>query len=424
MDFGLDAETRALRREIRRFVDEEMRPVIEDVIGDIEGYHELGPRDPSLTDNVKPRPIDIPDDEKARLRELAREAGYWAMGVPEEYGGGGLNLTQRCVVLEELSKHRMGLYNAGLDAIELVPGLNDPGEPRPLFERATDWQLETYFLPCLEGTASSAFALTEPAAGSDPRGMETYAERTDDGWRINGTKHYISFAGEADFIILFARTGAREDLHDHGITAFLVPVDRPGLTVGEQQQVIRPEQPFEIHLDDLEVTEADVLGEVGAGLQIAKESLSESRIMYAANCLGPIDQSIRLGIDWANEREVGGRPLAERQAIQWKLGEASLAYRAAKFAVYHAAWKYDEGRDVRHESSVAKYMATETLFEVLDEMIQIHGGMGVDADLPLERWLREARVRRIGQGPSEIHMKTIARNLLKGYEDPDPVPLR
>lgn len=424
MDFGLDAETRALRREIRRFVDEELRPVIEDVTDAIEGYHELDPADPTLTDNVKPRPIDIPEDEKERLRSIAREAGYWAMGVPEEYGGGGLDLTQRCVVLEELSKHRMGLYNAGLDVIELVPGLNDPGEPRPLFERATESQLERFFRPCIEGAAASAFALTEPAAGSDPRGMETYAERTDDGWRINGTKHFISFAGDADFLILFARTGSREGLEDHGITAFLVPVEAPGLTIGEEQQVIRPEQPFEIHLDDLTVSDEAVLGDVGEGLTIAKESLGESRIMYAANCLGPIDQSLRMGIDWANQREVGGRPLADRQAIQWKIAESSLDYRSAKFAVYHAAWKYDSGGDVRHESSVAKYLATETLFDVVDEMIQVHGAMGVDADLPLERWLREARVRRIGQGPSEIHLKTIARNLLKGYEDPDPIPLK
>lgn len=423
MDFELPPETQVLRREVRRFVDDEIRPAIEDAIELIEGYHELDPSHPELTDNVKPRPIDLPEDVTARLREKSRRAGYWAMGVPEEYGGGGLSLTDRVVVLEELSKHRMGLYNAGADVIELVPGLNDPGEPRAIFEHATDRQLEEFFLPCIEGEAKSAFGLTEPAAGSDPRGMETYAERVDGEWVINGKKHFISFAGDADFLICFARTGSRSGLEDHGITAFLLPIDTPGLTVGEQQQVIRPEQPHEIFLDDVRVGDEYVLGEVGQGLDIAKESLSESRIMYAANCLGPIDQAIRMAIEWANDRIVGGRPLADRQAIQWKIAEASLAYRSAKFAVYHAAWKYDEGGDVRHASSVAKYVATETLWSVLDEMIQVHGAMGTAADLPLERWLREARVRRLGQGPSEVHLKTIARNLLKGYEDPDPIPL-
>lgn len=422
MDFRLSPEATAIRREIRRFVDDELRPVIEDVRSGIEGYHELGPANPALTDNVKPHPIDIPEETKQALREKSRKAGYWAMGVPEEYGGGGLSLVERCVVLEELSKHRMGLYNAGMDVIELVPGLNDPGEPRPIFERATEEQREEFLYPCIEGEKSSAFALTEPAAGADPRGMETYAER-EEGWVLNGMKHYISFAGDADFLIVFARTGTRRGVEDHGITAFLVPVDTPGVTVGDEQQVIRPEQPFEIHFDDAVVPEKYVLGEVGEGLDVAKASLTESRIMYAANCLGPMQQSIEMAIDWANDRQVGEKKLADRQAIQWKIAEASLDYRSAKHAVFHAAWLYDEGGDARHESSVAKYLATESLWSVVDEMIQVHGGMGVDADLPLERWLREARVRRIGQGPSEIHLKTIARNLLKGYEEPDPYPL-
>lgn len=423
MEDLLDAETKAIRREVRRFVDEEFRPLIEDVTDSIESYHELDPEHPELTDDVRPHPIDIPEAEKDRLREEARELGYWAMGVPEEYGGGDLSLVQRCVVLEELSKHRLGLYHAGLGVLELVPGLNDPAEPRPLFDRATPHQMERFFEPALAGESESAFALTEPAAGSDPRGMETSARRDGDEWVLDGQKHYISFAGDADFLLAFARTGARGDLENHGITLFLVPTDEPGVSIAREQQVIRPEQPFEIRFDEVCVPDEDVLGEVGEGLAIAKESLSESRIMYAANCLGPVDQSIRLGIDWATDRTVGGSPLADRQAIQWKIAESAIDFQHAKYAVYHAAAGYDRGDDVRHESSIAKYTATETLWEVLDRMVQVHGGMGVDADLPLERWLREARVRRIGQGPSEIHLKTVARNLLKGYEDPDPYPL-
>lgn len=424
MEFRLSPEATAIRREIRRFVDDELRPVIEDARSDIEGYHELNPTHPELTDNIKPHPIDIPDETKHELREKARKAGYWAMGVPEKYGGGGLSLVERCVVLEELSKHRMGLYNAGLGVLELVPGLNDPGEPRPIFERATDAQLEEFFYPCLEGEKSSAFALTEPAAGSDPRGMETYAEQNEDMWAINGMKHYISFAGDADFLIVFARTASRQGIEDHGITAFLVPVETSGVTIGKEQQVIRPEQPYEIYFDDAMIPNEYVLGDVGNGLEIAKASLTESRIMYAANCLGPMQQAIELAINWANDRQIGEEKLASKQATQWKIAKSSIDYRSAKHSVFHAAWLYDEGEDARHESSIAKYLATENLWSVIDEMIQVHGGMGVDADLPLERWLREARVRRIGQGPSEIHLKTVARNLLKEYEEPDPYPLK
>lgn len=423
MDFQLSPETEMLRREIRRFVDEEFRPVLDELAEHIDRYHDLNPSNPQLTDNVQPHPIKIPTDVRDRLREQAKQLGFWAMGVPEEYGGGGLSLVERCVVIEELSKHRMGLYNAGLGVIELGPGLT-VGEPSAYLAHATTDQIDRFFQPCIDGNAQSAFALTEPAAGSDPRGMETRAEQTGDEWVINGQKMFITWGGDADFLILFARTGPPGDIETHGITTFLVPTDTPGLDIPRSIPVIRPEYPFEIHLDDVRVPTENVLGEVGGGLDIAKEALGETRILYAAHSLGPIDQAIRMGLEWANNRKVGGKPLADRQAIQWKLAKSAIDYYQVKHAVYHAAWEYDQGGDIRHVSAIAKYVATERLWEVLDRIIQTHGGMGVSTELPLERWLREARVRRIGEGPSEVHLRTIARNLLKGYEDPDPIPLR
>lgn len=422
MELEFSNATTMLRREIRRFVDDEFRPLLNDLTDDVERYHDLDPEHPELTDNVRPHPIKIHDDDRERLREKAKEAGFWAMGVPEEYGGGGLNLVERCVVLEELSKHRLGLYQAGLGVIELGPGLT-VGEPSAYLENASEWQIEEFFQPCIDGEKQSCFGLTEPAAGSDPRGMETFAERDGDGWVIDGTKHYISWAGDSDFIILFARTKPKDgDVNDHGITTFLVPSDSDGVSM-RSIPVIRPEYPFEVTLDGVRVPDDHVLGEVGGGLGIAKQCLGESRVLYAANSLGPIDQSIRMGVEWANNRMVGGKPLADRQAIQWKLAKSAVDFQAAKYSVYHAAYNYDQGRDIRHTSSITKYQTTETLWRVLDRMVQIHGGAGVDSDLPLERWLREARVRRIGEGPSEIQLKSIARNLLRGYEDPDPIPL-
>ena len=422
MELEFSNATKMLRQEVRRFVDEEFRPILNDLPDEIERYHELGPENPELTDNVRPHPIKIPEDDRQRLREKAKEAGFWAMGVPEEYGGGGLNLVERCVVLEELSKHRMGLYQAGLGVIELGPGLT-VGEPAAYLENADDYQIEEFFQPCIDGEKQSCFGLTEPAAGSDPRGMETRAEKDGDEWVINGTKHYISWAGDSDFIILFARTEPKDDdINDHGITSFLVPSDSDGVSM-RSMPVIRPEYPFEVTLNDVRVPDENVLGEVGGGLGIAKQCLGESRVLYAANSLGPIDQSIRMGIEWANDRVVGDEKLADKQAIQWKIAKSAVDYQAAKYSVYHAAQRFDDGEDIRHDSSITKYQTTETLWTVLDRMVQIHGGAGVDGDLPLERWLRESRVRRIGEGPSEVQLKTIARNLLKGYEDPDPLPL-
>jgi acyl-CoA dehydrogenase len=412
-----------LRGEIRRFVDEEFRPAIDDAQEQIERYHELNPSSAYLTDNVQPQPIRLPEDVRNDLRAKAKDLGFWAMGVPEEYGGAGMDLVERCVVLEELSKHRLGLYQAGLGIIELGPGLT-VGEPAAYLNAATDDQIEQFFQPCIDGTAKSCFGLTEPAAGSDPRGMETNAERSGDEWVINGQKHYITYAREADFIILFARTGPSGDIENHGITTFLVPVDTDGVSMPRSIPVIRPEYPYEIHFNDVRVPDEYRLDEVGAGLELAKRCLTESRVLYSANSLGPIDQSIRMGIEWANNREVGGEPLADRQAIQWKIAKSAVDFQSAKYAVYHAAWMFDNDRDARHWSAIAKYKSTETLWEVLDRMVQIHGGMGVDSDLPLERWLRESRVRRIGEGPSEVHLKSIARNLLKGYDDPDPISMK
>lgn len=409
-----------LRKEIRRFVDNEFRPAIEDAQDRIERYHELEPENPHLSDNVQPQPIRLPEDVVKDLRAKSKELGFWAMGVPEEYGGAGLDLVERCVVLEELSKHRMGLYQAGLEVIELGPGLT-VGEPAAYLRAASDDQIKEFFQPCIDGEAKSCFGLTEPAAGSDPRGMETKAERDGDEWVIDGQKHYITYARNADFIILFARTGPVGDIENHGITAFLVPLDLDEIERERSMPVIRPEYPFEIRLDGVRIPDENRLTEVGEGLALAKECLTESRVLYSANSLGPIDQSIRMGIEWANDRDVGGEPLADRQAIQWKIAKSAADFQSAKYAVYHAAWMFDQGEDARHWSSMAKYKSTETLWEVLDRMVQIHGGMGVDADLPLERWLREARVRRIGEGPSEVHLKTMARNLLKGYDDVDPI---
>jgi acyl-CoA dehydrogenase len=422
MELAFSEETRMLRKEIRRFVDEEFRPAIQDAQEQIERYHELEPENPHLSDDVQPQPIRLPEEVVDELRAKSKELGFWAMGVPEEYGGAGLDLVERCVVLEELSKHRMGLYQAGLEIIELGPGLT-VGEPAAYLNAADEYQIEEFFQPCIDGEAKSCFGLTEPAAGSDPRGMETKAEKDGDEWVINGQKHYITYARNADFIILFARTGPVGDIENHGITAFLVPTDLDGVERERSMPVIRPEYPFEIRLDDVRIPDKYRLTEKGEGLALAKECLTESRVLYSANSLGPIDQSIRMGLEWANDRKVGGEPLADKQAVQWKLAKSAVDFQSAKYAVYHAAWKFDQGEDARHWSSMAKYKSTETLWEVLDRMVQIHGGMGVDADLPLERWLREARVRRIGEGPSEIHLKTMARNLLKGYDDVDPIPM-
>lgn len=395
MEFRLSDEHRMLRRTVRDFRENEMKPLIDD---------------------LNPDATHLPEDAEQKLREKAKEMGLWAMGIPEDYGGGALDILGRAVVIEELSKHRLGLYNPGLGAIELTPGIG-VGSPEVYLETANEHHLETFIEPAMRGELYGCFALTEPAGGSDPSSMESRAVRDGDEWVINGEKRWITSAGFADYAILFAR--AIVDGEDQGITSFLVDTDRPGWNIHRQLNVIRPLHPFEVHLDDLRVPDKDRFGEIGGGLELAASGIRASRIGYSAAHVGVAIRALELALEYSKERETFGDTLSNRQAIQWMIADSAVDIHLARLAIYDCAWKADQGIDVRHEASMIKLHSSEMLRDVLDKAIQIHGGLGVSKDLPLERWYREARVRRIGEGPSEIQRRTIARNLIKNYEPID-----
>ena len=395
MEFRLSEEHRLLRRTIREFREREMKPLLED---------------------VEPDATHIPKAKAETLREKAKDQGLWAMGIPEEYGGGGLGILGRVVVLEELSQHRMGLYGTGLGAVALTPGIT-VGSPEVYLKTADDHHLETYIEPAMRGEIEGCFALSEPAAGSDPTNIETTAEKDGEEWIIDGEKRWITRAGWADFAVVFAQ--AVVDGEERGLTCFLVDTDREGWNLNRQIDVIRPLKPYEIYLDDVRVPDADRFGEVGGGLELAASGVRSSRIPYSAQHVGVAIHALKMGIEYAKERETFGKALSERQAIQWMIADSAMDIHAARLPIYETAWKADQGMDVRHEASLIKLQSSEMLQEVLDRVIQIHGGMGVSKDLPLERWYREIRVRRIAEGPSEIQRRTIARNLIKGYEPVD-----
>lgn len=395
MDFRLTEEYRMLRKTIREFRDNEMKPLVED---------------------LTPDATHLPNKEVRNLRKKAKEMGLWAMGIPEEYGGGGLDILGRTIVTEELSKHRLGLYNPGLDAVELTPGIG-VGSPEVYLETANDYHQEEYIEPAMEGKLYGCFALTEPSGGSDPTSMESRAVQDGDEWVLNGEKRFITGAGFADYAILFAK--AVVDGREEGITAFLVDTDRPGWNIHRRQNVIRPLHPFEVHLDDLRVPDEDRFGEIGGGLELAASGIRASRIGYSAAHVGVAIRALELALEYAKQRETFGESLSDRQSIQWMIADSAVDIHLVRLAIYDCAWKADRGIDVRHEASMVKLRSSEMLRDVLDKVIQIHGGLGVSKDLPLERWYREARVRRIGEGPSEIQRRTIARNLIKNYEPID-----
>ena len=349
---------------------------------------------------------EFPEEDVARLQEKTKAMGMFNPGVPEEYGGGGLGFFEYTVFMEEVSKHRQGLYNPGGAAF-------GRGVIAILYA-GTDAQKEKYLLPLVRGETRGCFAITETTGGSDPaRAIRTQAVKTAKGWVINGSKCWITHAKKADFVTLFVRTddgpiGSRGE-----ITCFIVDAGTPGYRVTNEIPVIRPDNPYELVFEDCLVSEEQMLGGRGQGFELMKSLLTGNRIPYAAQCIGVAQKALEMTIEYSKIRETFGRPLSQRQAVQWMMADAALEIHAARLVTYNAARLKTEGKPFHIESSMAKLMATEVATRAVDSAIQIHGGMGLAKELPLERWYRELRTRRIGEGPSEIHRMVIARELTR-----------
>ena len=345
----------------------------------------------------------LPDEKLKPLQATAKALGLWCVQTPAEFGGAGLNLLGQCIVAEESVKCKMGAYIAACGAFGFDP-------PNIIFKGRRD-QIEKYALPVIESGDKTFVAITEPSGGSDPgRAIRTRAEKKGDRYIINGTKLFISGVGQSKWGIVFARTsGAGRS----GVSAFIVERDKPGLR-WSPVPVIRSYSPYELSFEDYEVPEENMLGEEGKGFAFAEEWLVHERAPYAAATIGLGQAALDLACEWASQRETFGARLADRQSIQWMLADSEIELRAARLLVYEAAWKADRGEDSKLEASIAKVYGTETAGRVVDRCIQIFGGMGVSKEMPLERWYRELRIKRIGEGPSEVHRMIVARNLLGG----------
>jgi acyl-CoA dehydrogenase len=344
----------------------------------------------------------LPADDLVRLRRKARDLGLWCVQSPAEYGGAGLNLLGQCVVAEEGAKCRMGLYFPACGAFGQDP-------PKVIF-RGTPAQIEKYGVGAIANGSRTFVAISEASGGSDPaRAITTRAERRGDRYIVNGSKMWISGIDESEWGILFARTGKSGERG--GITAFIIDPKRPGITF-KKIGVMRSHQPFEVYFDDYEIPMDDRLGEEGGGFAIADEWLVHARVPYAAASIGVAQASLDLAVTWAKQRKAFGSLLAEKQAIQWMIVNADMDLRAARLLIYQAAWNGDLGRDIKIDASIAKVYATEAASRAIDSSMQILGGMGMTYEVPMERWYREMRIRRVGEGPSEVQRMVIARHLL------------
>ncbi len=382
MDLALTEEQRLIVDMVRRFVREEIVP---------------------LEAKLDPDADELPLEEFNRLVAMVKEMGLYGLDTPPEWGGPEINLVTRCLIAIECGQHRAGLY---------APCYYVFGGARQaqLFE-ATDEQKDQYLYPMLRGEKKTFFALSEPSGGSDPaRAIQTRAVRDGDHWVLNGTKLWISGADRADYGLLFARTGGPGR---GGVTAFIIETGWDGFNVRRAVHTLRSAKyATEIELKDLRVPHENMLGEEGGGFAIANDRLMRQRIPYAAECIGIAVKANEMAVEYAKVRETFGAPLSERQGIQWMLVENEIDIRAMKWLTFDAACKADRGEPFRMESAIAKLQCTELSGKVVDRSMQIHGGLGVAKDLPLERWYREIRIRRIGEGPSEVQKHVIAREII------------
>ena len=385
MDLEPSEEQRLITGTVRRFVRDQIAPLEADLDPDAS---ELEPAD------------------RDRLVAQVKEMGFYGLDIPEEYGGPGIDIVTRTLMAIEMAQHRAGLY-APCYGVFGGAGLAQ------LFE-ANEEQKQQYLYPTLRGEKRGFFGLTEPSGGSDPaRAIQTRAVKDGDDWVLNGAKIFISGADRADYGIVFARSDPEKGRG--GITCFIVDTDMPGFHVRRVVHTLRSTHyATELQFEDLRIPAKNVLGEVNKGFAIANDRLSRQRIPYAAGCIGVAVKAQEMAIAYSKQRETFGDVLASRQAIQWMIVDNEIDIRTSRWLTLAAADKAVRNEPFRTEAAMAKLVASEAGGRVVDRAIQIHGGYGVTKDLPLERWYREMRIRRIGEGPSEVQRIIMARDLLGG----------
>ncbi len=381
MDLTLSDEEREIREWVRTFVRREIMPLEQEVLAR-ERRHERG----------------LTAEELRGLQDIARQAGFFGVQTPEEYGGMNLGAVLTALVEVELGR-------------SFVP-FRFAGEADNILYLANEEQKQRYLVPTINGERRSCFAITEPGAGSDARAIRTTARREGDEWVVSGEKTFITGGNEADFTMVFAVTD-KEKGADGGVTCFLVDRDQgwksePIDTMGEWG-------PAALVFDDVRVPHENILGEEGKGFELAMRWIGKGRYMLPARALGACERLVEMGMEHARNRHTFGRPIAERQAIQWMIADSAVEIEALRWLVLAAAWQVDAGLDSRQSQSIAKLYGGQKANEIVDRMLQVHGGMGYTRELPVERWYRELRLLRIYEGTDEIQRRTVARNLLKGH---------
>lgn len=383
MDFALTEEQQMIVKSTRDFVE-----------------HELYPHEQEIERSGELRPELLLD-----LKAKAIDAGLYAANMPAAVGGAGLDAVTWVLYEKELGRTSYVLHYTCV------------ARPSNILLACEGEQRERYLLAAVRGERTECLGISEPGAGSDMRGMKTTAVQQGADFVINGTKHFISHADHADFVILFAVTGEEQTLGRKRklITAFLVDVGTSGFEVrpGYQNVSHRGYKNSILQFNDCRVPKSAVLGEVHKGFELANTWLGATRLQVAANCLGRAERAFEHAKQWAVDRVQFGQQIGKFQGVAFKLADMAVELRAAELLTLEAAWKLDQKTATDTDMAIAKLKATEMLAMVADEALQIHGGMGLMTEMPLERIWRDARIERIWDGTSEVQRHIISRSLLR-----------
>ncbi len=376
MDFSLNDEQKMMVDTVRRFIAEELKPLEDEIEND------------GFLDRAKAQAV----------HDKSKALGLYAMNMPEALGGGGLSVLDRIRCEEQFGHTTDYLIRRAFGNVY-----------EPLLE-CKGAQIERWLKPTVAGQRTCAIAITESGAGSDAQGIKTHAKKTDAGWVLNGSKHFISDGEWSDFFLVSAKTGEKE------ISMFMVDKGLPGFTVGKDQKMmgLRGTPHLELFFDNVPLEPIALLGEQGQGFKLAMGALNVVRLaQVGARAVGKASHVCELMVDYANERKQFGQKIGDFQMVQQQLADSVIEINAARWMVYHAAWMLDQGFDAREQIAMVKVQAAETLGRVVDRAVQIFGGMGFCKELPIERYYRDARIYRIFDGTSEIHRSVIAKMVMK-----------
>ncbi len=383
MDFRIGDEQRMLADSVKAFVAGEILPHEELV--ERQGF--------------------VPEDLFQQVKRKSIEAGFYALNMPEEHGGGGLGSLERATVEVE--------FGRATRALQMICN-----RPAPILKACRGDQIETYLKPTIRGERMDCFALTEPGAGSDARAITTRAVKDGDDWIITGSKQFITQAMRADYMIVFAVSGVDETPRGprKRMTAFLVDKDSAGVSVAPLKCVSnRGLVSTTIGLESVRVPSRNILGEEGLGFKMAKAWIFSGRVMLAANCVGLAERAMGMAATWANTRTAFGQTIGKFQGTAFKLADMAMNIHAARLMVFDAAQKMSLDCLSQREAAQVNLFASEMVGRVTDEALQMYGGLGIAEDLPLQRFWRDARVERIWEGTSEIHRDVISKDVLAEF---------